>query len=150
MTDSLPPPDHQSAVPLVPLPHPQAPATPPSKLVTAPPPPTVPATGPQTALAPNRPDPAPGPLKDALKALPGASQDQVRQSAWRLAHYLTDTASIGFFLSVLGLVCQGLAPVERLLAAFTAADRSRGKAQARGDLCRDLGLLAATAPAERN
>ena len=92
----------------------------------------MPATGPQKALTPNRPDPARGPLKDALKALPGASQDQVRQSAWRLAHHLTDPASIGFFLSVLGLVCQGLAPVERLLAAFTAADRSRGKARKPG------------------
>ena len=92
----------------------------------------MPATGPQRVLAPNRPDPARGPLKDALKALPGAPQDQVRQSAWRLAHYLTDTASIGFFLSVLGLVCQGLTPVERLLAAFTAADRSRGKARKPG------------------
>jgi Helix-turn-helix domain len=132
VTDSLSPPDPQSAVPLAPLPHPQPSATPPPRLVTAPPPPTVPATEPQRALAPNRPDPALGPLKDALKALPGASPDQVRQSAWRLAHYLTDTASIGFFLSVFGQVCQGLTPVERLLAAFTAADRSRGKARKPG------------------
>ncbi len=132
VTDFISPPNPQSTVPLAPRPLPQAPATPPSRLVTAPPPPTVPVPGPQKVLTPNRPDPAPGPLKDALKALPGASPDQVRQSAWRLAHYLTDTASIGFFLNVLGLVCQGLAPVERLLAAFMAADRSRGKARKPG------------------
>ena len=39
---------------------------------------------------------------------------------------------MGFFISVLGMIAQGLAPVERLLAAFTAADRSRGKARKPG------------------
>ncbi|HMB03338.1 MAG TPA: hypothetical protein VKP69_06300, partial [Isosphaeraceae bacterium] len=91
-----------------------------------------PPTGPSGVLTPTLPDPARSLLKDALKALPGVSPDQVRQSAWRLAHYLTDPASIGFFLNVLGLVAQGLAPVERLVAAFTAADRSRGKARKPG------------------
>ncbi|MBV8269665.1 MAG: hypothetical protein JO252_25355, partial [Planctomycetaceae bacterium] len=33
---------------------------------------------------------------------------------------------------VLGLVAQGLAPVERLLAAFRVADRSRGRARKPG------------------
>ena len=144
VTDFISPPDRQSAVPLAPLPHPQSSATPPSRLVTAPPPPTVPATGPQRVLAPNRPDPARGPLKDALKALPGASQDQVRQSAWRLAHHLTDTASIGIFHQ---RAWPWSPRAWRRSSGFSRRSRlpiGRGaRPQARGDLCRHLGLVAA-------
>ena len=73
-----------------------------------------------------------GSLTDELKALPGAEPSRVRSLAWRLAHHLKDVASVGFFVMVLGLVARRLAPVERLLAAFVAADRSRGKARKPG------------------
>ena len=71
-------------------------------------------------------------LNDELKALPGAEPKRVQSLAWRLAHHLKDVASVGFFVMVLGLVAHRLAPVERLLAAFRAADRSRGEAQKPG------------------
>jgi hypothetical protein len=72
------------------------------------------------------------PILAELKALPGAEPPRVRSLAWRLAHHLRDVASVGFFVMVLGLVAQRLEPVERLLAAFHAADRSRGKARKPG------------------
>jgi Helix-turn-helix domain len=87
---------------------------------------------PPATLTASRPHQPAQPLQDTLKAVPGASQDQVRQSAWRLAHHLQDVASIGFFIMVLGLVATSLAPVERLLAAFVVADRARGKARKPG------------------
>ena len=85
-----------------------------------------PPTGPATPPGPPRP------LQDELKAIHGAGQSQIRAIAWRLAHHLRDTASVGFFVMVLSLVAAGSAPVERLLAAYVAADRSKGKAQKPG------------------
>ena len=87
---------------------------------------TTPPTGPATPPGPPRP------LKDEFRTLPGAAPDRVRSLAWRLAHHLRDTASVGFFVMVLSLVAAGSAPVDRLLAAYVAADRSRGKAQKPG------------------
>ena len=87
---------------------------------------TTPPTGPAT------PPGTPRPLKDEFRTLPGAAPDRVRTLAWRLAHHLRDTASVGFFVMVLSLVAAGSAPVERLMAAYVAADRSRGKAQKPG------------------
>jgi hypothetical protein len=78
------------------------------------------------------PPPPPRPLKDELKALPGAEAPRVRSLAWRLAHHLGDLASVGFFVMCLTLVASGATPVARVLAAFVAADRSRGKAQKPG------------------
>jgi hypothetical protein len=86
---------------------------------------------PATLTASSSPQPT-RPLQDELKALPGAEPSRVRSLAWRLAHHLQDVASIGFFIMVLSLVTTGLAPVERLLAAFVVADRSRGKARKPG------------------
>ena len=87
---------------------------------------TTPPTDPATPPGPPRP------LKDEFRTLPGAAPDHVRSLAWRLAHHLRDTASVGFFVMVLSLVAAGSAPVERLIAAYVAADRSRGKAQKPG------------------
>ena len=87
---------------------------------------TTPPTGPATPPGPPRP------LKDEFRTLPSAAPDRVRSLAWRLAHHLRDTASVGFFVMVLSLVAAGSAPVERLMAAYVAADRSRGKAQKPG------------------
>ena len=87
---------------------------------------TTPPTGPATPPGPPRP------LKDEFRTLPGAAPDRVRALAWRLGHHLRDTASVGFFVMVLSLVAAGSAPVERLMAAYVAADRSRGKAQKPG------------------
>ena len=103
--------------------------------VTCVPLPEEPRTAPEE---PVRPAPAPRPsapvrpLLDELKTLPEAEAPRVRSLAWRLAHHLRDVASVGFFIMVLGLVAQRLEPVERLLAAFRAADRSRGKVQKPG------------------
>ena len=109
-----------------------APLTPP-----APPPPATPTPRmaqelpPTTPTASRAPQPV-RPIRDELKALPGAEPSRVRSLAWRLAYHLKDVASIGFFIMVLGLVAKGLAPVERLLAAFVVADRSRGSARKPG------------------
>jgi hypothetical protein len=80
---------------------------------------------PEAPTAP-RPSTPVRPLQEDLKALPGAEAPRVRSLAWRLAHHLTDVASIGFFVGVLGLVATGSAPLQRLLDAFHVADRSRG------------------------
>jgi Helix-turn-helix domain len=85
-----------------------------------------------SAPSPATPPGPPRPLKDEFRTLPGAAPDHVRTLAWRLAHHLRDTASVGFFVMVLSLVAAGSAPVERLMAAYVAADRSRGKAQKPG------------------
>ena len=102
-------------------------------------PPTDGPTTPQVASSRAAPAPSPAtppgpprPLKDEFRTLPGAAPDRVRSLAWRLAHHLRDTASVGFFVMVLSLVAAGSAPVERLIAAYVAADRSRGKAQKPG------------------
>jgi len=85
--------------------------------------PQEPRPGPSTTPRP----PAPvRPLLDELKGLPGADVPKVRAVAWRLAHHLTDVASVAFFTLVLGLVATGSAPLQRLLDAFRVADRSRG------------------------
>ena len=102
-------------------------------------PPTDGPTTPQVASSRTTPVPSPAtppgpprPLKDEFRTLPGAVPDRVRALAWRLGHHLRDTASVGFFVMVLSLVAAGSAPVERLMAAYVAADRSRGKAQKPG------------------
>jgi hypothetical protein len=69
-----------------------------------------------------------------LKSLPGAPPDRVRALAWRLAYFLRDQASIGFFVMVLTLVSTGAAPVDRLLAAYQAGDRSRQSARRPGSI----------------
>ncbi|MBV8078114.1 MAG: hypothetical protein JO284_17025 [Planctomycetaceae bacterium] len=107
--------------------------------VTSLPPPGDAAASPRRPQEP-RPGPAPAPrpsapvrpLRDELKALPGADAAKVRSLAWRLAHHLKDLASVGFFLMALGLVARRLTPVERLLAAFVVADRSRDTARKPG------------------
>jgi hypothetical protein len=112
----------------------------PEEIASLPPAPPLPATTsprmPQelpSATPTTSGPPAPmRPLKDELKALPGAEAPRVQSLAWRLAHHLKDVASVGFFVMVLGLVANRLAPVERLLAAFRAADRSRGEARKPG------------------
>ena len=112
--------------------------TPPEpRLGTAQVPPTPPQIAAQSTPPHNTPTPTPAPtparpLKEELKSLPGVGPDHVRSIAWRLAHHLTDVASVGFFVMCLTLVASGAAPVERALAAFVAADRSRGKAQKPG------------------
>ena len=108
--------------------------------------PPAPSSRPRTALrrlksrpvAPPRP-PArplhqahPGPLRTSSgpsRVLPQTASVHWR-GGWR--HHLRDTASVGFFVMVLSLVAAGSAPVERLMAAYVAADRSRGKAQKPG------------------
>lgn len=72
------------------------------------------------------------PLQDALVNLPGASQDQVRQTAWRVAHALNDTGSIGFYLMVLAQVVAGTVTVEQVVAAFQAGKGAVGKARSAG------------------
>jgi hypothetical protein len=56
----------------------------------------------------------------------------VRAIAWRLAYHLADVASVAFFTLVLGMVAAGSAPVERLLAAFQAGSKAKGRAQKPG------------------
>ena len=72
------------------------------------------------------------PLNEELKTIPGADQSRVRAIAWRLAHHLTDLASVAFFVLVLGRGAAGSAPVERLLAAFRAGSKAKGRAQKPG------------------
>src|SRR5512135_1399769 len=72
------------------------------------------------------------PLQDELKNLPRADQCQVRVVAWRLAHFLMDPDSIGFFITVLAQVVAGVTSVERLLAAFQAGVKAKGRAQKPG------------------
>ncbi|MBV8265950.1 MAG: helix-turn-helix domain-containing protein [Planctomycetaceae bacterium] len=102
---------------------------PPPEDAASPGPPREPGPGPATAPRPSAPV---RPLRDALKALPGADAPEVRSLAWRLAHHLKDLASVGFFLMALGLVARRLTPVERLLAAFVVADRARDTARKPG------------------
>jgi len=102
---------------------------PPGDAAAAPGMPQGPRPGPATAPRPSAPV---RPLRDELKALPGADAPKVRSLAWRLAHHLKDLASVGFFLMALGLVAQRLTPVERLLAAFVVADRARDTARKPG------------------
>ena len=78
------------------------------------------------------PQPTPRPLADELKTIPGADQSRVRVVAWRIAHHLTDLASVAFFTLVLGMVAAGSVPVERLLAAFRAGSKAKGRAQKPG------------------
>jgi hypothetical protein len=78
------------------------------------------------------PKSTPRPLADELKTIPGADQSRVRAIAWRLAHHLADVASVAFFTLVLGMVAAGSAPVERLLAAFQAGSKAKGRAQKPG------------------
>ena len=114
-------PGPRAAIPCPQQPPTDGPMTPQVAFVHATPP-----TGPATPSGPPRP------LKDEFRTLPGAAPDRVRALAWRLAHHLRDTTSVGFFVMVLSLVAAGSAPVERLMAAYVAADRSRGKAQKPG------------------
>ena len=100
------------------------------KVASTPPTPAVAALGTDTHAS--APTISPRPLKDEFKTLPGSSPDRVRTLAWRLAHHLQDVASIGFFIMCLGLVASGSVPVERVLAAFVAADRSRASARKPG------------------
>ena len=69
------------------------------------------------------------PILEELKSLPGADDARVRTTAWRLAHHFSDVASLAFWIKCVGLVAAGGAPVERLVDAFTAADRARGHAR---------------------
>ena len=103
--------------------------------------PLVRPTPPQVAFVPATPAPGPAPpaapprpLKEELKSLLGAGPDRVRTLAWRLAHFLCDQASIGFFVMVLTMVSTGAASVERLLAAYQAGERSRNSARRPGSI----------------
>jgi hypothetical protein len=123
------------------LPPPQPPLDPPLPL---PPPrplqewplplslPQPPQGSPQDALSASESMTPMRPLQDELKALPGADSKRVRSVAWRLAHFLGDMGSIGFFLTVLAQVVAGAASVDRLLAAFAAGMKAKGRARKAG------------------
>lgn len=74
------------------------------------------------------------PLPDELRALPGADPDRVRRVACRLAAWLADPGSLGYYLSVLAKVAAGGDPdaLERLMAAYRAGTRAKGSARRAG------------------
>jgi hypothetical protein len=72
------------------------------------------------------------PILEELKAIgPASNPAQVRRVAWRLANHLRDVASVAYYLTILAQVVAGVA-VERLVAAFMAADRAVGKVRKPG------------------
>ena len=74
------------------------------------------------------------PILEELKAVgPTSTPDQVRRVAWRLAHHLQDVASVAYYITILAQVVAGVA-VERLVAAFKAADRAVGKVRKPGSI----------------
>ena len=74
------------------------------------------------------------PLKEELRDIPGATPDRVRKVAWRLGHHLQDVHSVPYYMGILAQVAGGGIPVERLLAAFTAAERSIGGVRKSGSI----------------
>lgn len=92
-----------------------------------------------TSTAPGVPTPIPAPipaepLLDALKAIPGATPDRVRATACRLAAWLDDQGSLGFYIATLARVAASGDPdsLARLLAAFAAGSRAKGSARRAG------------------
>ena len=115
-----------------PLPPPPRPAPPPTVPILAHDPAPVAATPTVPAYAPTQSPAPPRPLKDEFKTLPGSPPERVRELAWRTAHRFGDQTSIGFYIMVLTLVSTGAAPVDRLLAAYGAGEKSIGKAMRSG------------------
>ena len=71
----------------------------------------------------------PRPILDELKAIPGADASRVRVVANRLAAWLLDLASLGYYISVLAKAAAGVIPIEQLIAAFKAGDRAKESAR---------------------
>ena len=72
------------------------------------------------------------PILEELKTIPGADAGRVRVVANRLAAWLLDVASLGYYLSILAKAAAGMVPVEALVAAFQAATRSKESARRPG------------------
>ena len=72
------------------------------------------------------------PILEELKTIPGADAGQVRVIANRLAAWLLDMASLGYYLSILAKAAAGVIPVEQLIAAFKAGDRAKASARRPG------------------
>jgi len=89
-------------------------------------PPALPLTGPAPSPAPVRP------ILEELNTIHGADAGQVRVVANRLAAWLLDVASLGYYIAVLAKAAAGMVPVEALVAAFQAATRSKESARRPG------------------
>ena len=88
---------------------------------------------PHTAQSAPYPGPQASPLIDDLKAVPGAAPDFVRRTAFRLAAFLGDLGSAGYYLSILARVAGGeVDSLERLLAAYAAGSKAKGSARKPG------------------
>ena len=88
---------------------------------------------PRTAQSAPYPGPQACPLIDDLKAVPGAAPDFVRRTAFRLATFLGDLGSAGYYLSILARVAGGeVDSLERLLAAYAAGSKAKGSARKPG------------------
>ena len=88
---------------------------------------------PQIAQSAPYPGPQASPLIDDLKAVPGAAPDFVRRTAFRLAAFLGDLGSAGYYLSILARVAGGeVGSLERLLAAYAAGSKAKGSARKPG------------------
>ena len=82
------------------------------------------------------------PILEELKSIRGADAGKVRVVANRLAAWLTDLASLGYYISILAKAAAGAVPVERLIAAFKAGDRAKeSRTASRGDIRLDLQQL---------
>ena len=69
---------------------------------------------------------SPAPLLDELRTIPGADAGMVRVVANRLAAWLMDIASLGYYISVLAKAAAGVIPVEAIVAAYNAATKAKG------------------------
>jgi hypothetical protein len=85
--------------------------------------PVPPATSPMLPTCPVRP------ILEELKSIRGADAGRVRVVANRLAAWLMDMTSLGYYLSILAKAAAGLVPIEALVAAFQAATRSKESAR---------------------
>jgi hypothetical protein len=72
------------------------------------------------------------PILEELKTIPGADAGRVRVVANRLAAWLMDLASLGYYISVLAKTAAGVIPIEQLIAAFKAGDRAKESARRPG------------------
>ena len=72
------------------------------------------------------------PILEELKSIPGADAGRVRVVANRLAAWLMDMASLGYYLSVLAKAAAGVIPIDQLVAAFKAGDRAKESARRPG------------------
>ena len=107
-------------------------ASPPAPPLTGPALTPAPASG--TCAIPDRTSDIPTvrPILEELKTIHGADAGRVRVVANRLAAWLLDVASLGYYIAVLAKAAAGMVPVEALVAAFQAATRSKESARRPG------------------